>query len=136
MGTRERFEMDFDPRFRPWLFALGITPGTAFVVLTAHDRLLARFGPWRVLTPFTNISEVCVTGPYRWWKAIGPRLSMADRGLTYGTSCIAGVCVQFHEPVSGLDPFGVLTHPGLTVTVADPEGLAKALRERRQVHPS
>jgi len=37
------------------------------------------------------------------------------------------VCLEFHEPVTGIDPLGLIRHPGLTVTVADPEGLAAAL---------
>ncbi len=130
MSDRQRFEFAFDPRFLPFLFGLGVTPGTAFVVLTAHDRLLARFGPWRVLTPLENVHEVCLTGPYHWWKAIGPRMSMADRGVTFGTTTQGGVCVLFSEPVPALDPFRMLRHPGLTVTVADREGFAAALRDR------
>ncbi len=130
MSDRERFDFSFDPRFVPFLFGLGVTPRTAFVVLTAHDRLLARFGPWRVLTPLENVREICVTGPYRWWKAIGPRGSMVDRGATFGTTTAAGVCVLFHDPVPALDPFRVLHHPGLTVTVADPPTFAEALAKR------
>ena len=130
MGERERFEMQWEPRFRPFLFSLGVTPGTAFVVLTAHDRFLARFGPWRVLTPLANISEVSVSGPYQWFKAIGPRFSLADRGATFGTGADSGVCVLFHEPVPALSPIGMLTHPGLTVTVAEPDALVAAMRAR------
>jgi hypothetical protein len=37
------------------------------------------------------------------------------------------VCVLFHEPVTGLEPFGRIRHPGLTVTVADRQGFADAL---------
>jgi hypothetical protein len=32
--------------------------------------------------------------------------------------------------VPAFDPFGVLRHPGLTVTVSDPPRLAEALRRR------
>jgi hypothetical protein len=130
MAERERFEMSFDPRFRGLLFGLGVTPGTSFVVLTAHDRFLARFGPWRVLTPFDNIREVCVTGPYQWWKAIGPRLSMVDRGLTFGTGTAGGVCVLFNDPVPGASWLPYLKHTGLTVTVEDRDALSMALRTR------
>ena len=130
MSERERFDFAFDSRFLPFLFGVGVTPGTAFVVLTAHDRLLARFGPWRVLTPLENVRDVCVTGPYQWFKAIGPRLSLADRGVTFGTSTAGGVCVLFRDPVPALDPFGMMRHPGLTVTIADPPAFAEALRRR------
>jgi hypothetical protein len=133
MAERERFEMSFDPRFRGLLFGLGVTPGTSFVVLTAHDRFLARFGPWRVLTPLENIREVCITGPYQWWKAIGPRMSMADRGLTFGTGVEGGVCVLFNDPVPGLSLLPFVRHTGLTVTVEDPGALASALQARARV---
>jgi hypothetical protein len=36
--------------------------------------------------------------------------------------------VSFADPVSGMEPTGRLRHPNLTVTVADPDGLAAALR--------
>src|SRR3954452_21882288 len=134
MSDRERFDFSFDPRFVPYLLALGVTPRTAFVVLTAHDRLLARFGPWRALTPLANVREVCVTGPYQWFKAIGPRLSMADRGATFGTTPAGGGWMLFHEPVAAVDPFGLLKHPGLTVTVAAPAALADTLGTRTQLH--
>ena len=62
-----------------------------------------------------------MTGPYRWYRAIGPRLSLADHGLTFGTSAARGVCLLLREPVPGIDPLGVIRHPGLTLTVADPK---------------
>ena len=109
-----------------------MTPATAEVVLT-DDRLVARFGPWLCTTPYGNITDACVTGPYTAVKAIGARLSLTDSGLTFGTNTDAGVCISFDRPVRGLDPLGVLRHPALTVTVADVEGLAEAVRERAGV---
>jgi hypothetical protein len=89
------------------------------------DRLVARFGRWRVDTPLGNVASAELTGPYRpWMKVIGPHLSLADRGLTFGTNTDAGVCLRFHRPVAGLDPLGVIRHPGLTLTIEDPAGLA------------
>lgn len=124
-----QFAFAFDPRFRPLLAVAGITPGHAQVTVTA-DRLIARLGPWSLETDLANIAEVCTTRDYRWFKAIGPRGSLADRGLTFGTNADAGVCVRFHHPVPGLEPFGVVRHPGLTMTVADPDAFAALLRER------
>ena len=124
-----QFAFAFDPRFRPLLALAGVTPGHAQVTVTA-ERLIARYGPWSLETPLDNIAEVCVTRRYQWFKAIGPRGSFADRGLTFGTNTEAGVCVQFHQPVPGLEPMGLIRHPGLTMTVADPDGLATLLRRR------
>ena len=123
----EQFEFAFDPRFRLPLAALGVTPSTAHVTI-GPDRLVACFGPWVVRTTPSNVRTVCLTGPYRGYRAIGARLSMADRGLTFGSSVAGGVCMLFREPVGGFDPLGILRHPGLTVTVADPEAFAAAVR--------
>jgi hypothetical protein len=105
----------------------SVTPDRAWVDVT-DGRLTARFGLWRVETPLTNVSGARLTGPYGLVKTMGPgRLSLVDRGLTFATNRRRGVCIGFREPVIGLDPTGRLRHPGLTVTVADVEGLAAAL---------
>jgi hypothetical protein len=121
------FAFAFDPRFRWLLAAMGVRPDSARIFLT-RDRLVARFGPWVCDTPVANVSGVEVSGPYRWYTAIGARGSFVDRGLTFGSTPAGGVCVLFREPVRGLSPFGPPRHPGLTVTVADREGFAAALR--------
>lgn len=124
----ERFPFDFDPRFRRLLAVLGIRPSNSEVVLT-DTTFAARFGRFRARTTVDNLKDVRITRDYRWIKAIGPRGSAADRGATFGTNVRAGVCVCFHEPIAAL--FGDLfRHPGLTVTVADPEGLATAVEQR------
>lgn len=106
---------------------IGVRPGTAHVTLT-RDRLVARFGPWTCATSIGNVRGVCRTGPYRWFKAIGPRGSFVDRGLTFGTNSAAGVCVLFRDAVPGLAPVRSLRHPGLTLTLAEPERFVSALR--------
>ena len=127
------FPFEFDHRYQLLLRAVGVRPGNSQLRLTA-DELTARFGPWLVKTPLGNVSGACLTGPYRAHRAIGARLSLADRGVTFGSTCAGGVCVLFHEPVTGLDPLGLLKHPGLTVTVADREGLHAELL--RRIHPT
>jgi hypothetical protein len=87
------------------------------------------FGPWRVTTPLDNIASADVTGPYRAWKVLGARLSLADRGLTFGTDTRGGACMTFHEPVPGIEPTGLLRHPSLTVTVEQPHLLVRHLRQ-------
>jgi hypothetical protein len=88
----------------------------------------ARFGRWRVETPTANLARFEITGGYRWWRAIGVRGSVADRGITFGSNADAGVCVCFRDPIDRLVP-SVLPgpHAALTVTVADVDGLAEAL---------
>lgn len=125
--TRE-FEFDFEGRYRLPALAFGITPATAKVVVTDTE-LLVRFGPWRLRTPLANISGTQVTGDYAWYRTAGPaHLSLTDRGVTFATNSHRGLCVSFVEPVRAIEPTGTLRHPGATVTVADPDALAEALR--------
>ncbi|MBE3014864.1 hypothetical protein IL992_37690 [Microbispora sp. NEAU-D428] len=128
-GKPERFAFDFDPRFAPLLSVLGIRPDTAGV-LVGPGTLRVRFGPWVIETPLANVSGVETTGPYSPFRAIGVHVSLADRGLTFATNARRGLCVRFHEPIRGGEPFGLLRHPGLTMTVADPAGLAEKLSRR------
>ena len=91
--------------------------------------LAVAFGLWRLTTTAANIASVEVTGPFAAWKVMGARLSLADRGLTFGTVATAGVCIAFRDPVPGIEPTGLLRHPNLTVTVAQPALLAERLRQ-------
>jgi hypothetical protein len=117
---------------RPWSWLLriiGVRTGAAQVELTDDDRLLATFGRFRVETPLANVCGYRLTGPYRWWRAIGPRGSFADHGFTFGTSARGGVCICFREWVpSGYVRGGRME--ALTVTVEDPDALARALEAR------
>lgn len=91
-------------------------------------RLIARYGFWQLETDVANIESTEVSGPYRLLTTIGPaHLSLSDRGLTFASNRRRGLCIRFREPVPGLEPTGRLRHPGLTVTVADVDGLARAL---------
>ena len=85
------------------------------------------FGRWHVVTPLSNVAAADVEGPYAVWKVLGPRLSLADGGLTFGTTPAAGVRIRFHEPVPGLEPTGLLRHSSLTVTVTEPAALVARL---------
>lgn len=127
MERVDRFEFAFEPRFRPLLLGFGVTPGNSAVTVSDH-RVVARFGPWVCASERANIRGAQPTGPYRWYRAIGVRLSLADRGLTFGSTTAGGVCIEFREPVSGPLPGALLRHPGLTVTVQDPDRLAALLQ--------
>jgi hypothetical protein len=121
------FRFRFAPAFAAASALVGVRPAKAWVTVTP-ERFVAHFGPWSLDTPLANVASARVTGPYFVPKVIGPpHLSFGDRGLTFGTNPDTGTCVSFHEPVPGIDPFGVLRHPALTVTVEDPEALAGLL---------
>ena len=121
------FPFRFVSAYRLVGLAFGVTPRSVHVEV-GDDLLVARFGPWLVRTPVGNVAGTELTGPYRRVTTIGPaHLSLSDRGLTFATNPDAGVCLRFREPVAGIDPWGRIRHPGLTVTVADPAGLAALL---------
>jgi hypothetical protein len=123
-----RFDFEFSEPLSWPLALIGVTPWTAHVDVT-DDALTVRFGPWSLATPLSNVEGATVTGPYLPFKVLGPHVSLADRGVTFGTSWHQGVCVRFRRPVAGALPTGLLKHPAATVTVAEPEQLA-ALLER------
>ncbi len=123
------FPYHYDRRLAPLWAPFRAWPATQGVTLTEDGRLVARYGPFRVDVPLSDVQEARVTGPYRWWTAVGPRLSMVDDGLTFGTNAHAGVCIHFQPPIHRV--LGFRDHSALTVTVADTEGLVTALNTSR-----
>ncbi|HWD64870.1 MAG TPA: hypothetical protein VG405_06820 [Solirubrobacteraceae bacterium] len=123
----QRFEFRFAEAYARAARPFGITPSNAWVQV-GEDHVEARYGRWRVVTGLSNVTAVEITGPYRFVKTAGPpRLGITDLGLTFASNGDRGVLLSFRNKVSGLGP---LRHPELTVTVADPETLAEAVRSR------
>ncbi len=120
------FPYRFDRRFLPMWLGAGALPWRDGVTITDEDRLVATFGVLRVETSLDNISDTHVTGPYRWWTAVGARISFADDGLTFGTNPAAGLCIHFRHKIKRV--IGFRDHSALTVTVADPAALEARLR--------
>lgn len=127
-GNLDFFPFRFAAAYRLPGLLFGVTSATAGVWI--DDAVLRmRFGLWRVRTPLTNVISAVHTGPFSLLKTMDPAyLSFADRGLTRVTNSERGLCISFAEPVRGLDPLGLLRHPAVTVTVADCDGLATALK--------
>jgi hypothetical protein len=121
------FDFDFDPAYQAMALLFGVTPSRTGVAIT-DGTFTARYGFWSLETTLDNIASFEISGPYRIWTTIGPaHLSLSDWGLTFASNRRRGLCITFKEPVPGLEPTGRLRHPGLTVTVADVDGLAAAL---------
>ncbi|MDP9093976.1 MAG: hypothetical protein M3N95_13855 [Actinomycetota bacterium] len=128
MADAQNFAFRFEPGYRWAALPFGVTARSASIVVS-RDVLGVRFGPWRVSTPLSNIARVEISGPYAAVKTAGPaRLSFKDRGLTFATNHEQGVCMQFRQPITGIDPFGLVRHPNLTLTAADCYGLMIALQ--------
>jgi hypothetical protein len=127
--TSSRFPYDKDPRWLGILAPLGVRNSHG-VELTDDDRLVASFGWVSVDTPISNVDHTKVTGPHRWYTAVGLRLSFSDDGLTFGTNHRKGLCIAFKEKIPKV--IGFRDHSALWVSVADPEGLAKAITSRQE----
>jgi hypothetical protein len=128
--AREIYAFRFSRAYALAALPFGVTRATAWLVVTPQE-LRVRFGPWRLVTPLTNIAQTDVGGPYRFLKTAGPaHLSLSDRGVTFATNGERGTCIVFHEPVRALNPLGPPLHPNLTVTVKDPERLSQRLTRR------
>ena len=122
-----RFDFEFEGRVLPAAAAFGALPRTSWVEVDDVE-LRIRFGLFRLTTPLDNVVGAHVTGPYQWIKIAGPpRLSLADRGITFATSTERGVCIEFARPVPMRPPYGPIRHPGATVTVARPALLVSML---------
>lgn len=92
------------------------------------EELRVRFGLWRLRTPLANITSTTETGDFAYLKTVGPpHLSFTDRGVTFATNGDSALCLEFAEPVPGIDPTRTIRHPGATLTVADPAALRAAL---------
>lgn len=124
MSDDRFFPYRFDDRWLA-LFAVLRVKRTDGVTITGDGRLCATFGWARVETPLDNVDHTLVTGPHRWYTAVGLRLSLADDGITFGTNHHRGLCIAFVERVPRV--IGLRDHSALWVSVADPEGLAAAL---------
>ncbi len=120
----EFFPYATEKRWAPILTPLGVR-STDGVTLTDDGMLEATFGWVSVRTPLTNIDRTAVTGPHKWFKAVGLRLSFSDDDLTFGTNPSLGLSIEFVERIPKV--IGPRDHSALWVSVADPTGLAAAI---------
>jgi hypothetical protein len=127
------FGYAIDKHYLPVLLPLLLRPTKDGVALTDNGSLVATFGFFKIATRLSNITGAHVTRNYRWWTAVGVRMSRLDDGLTFGTNREAGVCIHFAEKVGS--PLRRRGHSALTVTVADLEGLTRALGGDQQEKP-
>jgi hypothetical protein len=123
----QAFDFAFAPSYALAGRAFGVTPATTTVEVGPRW-LYVRYGPWRLVTPRSNIASTEVTGGFRWIRTAGPaHLSLSDRGVSFTSNGDRALCVTFREPVPAIDPTGAVRHPNATLSAADPEQLAEAL---------
>jgi len=123
-GLMQFFPYDMDRHWTPMFVALGVKD-TDGVELTDDGTLKAKFGRVSVETPIANIDRTLVTGPHKWFKAVGLRLALTGDGVTFGTNHRRGLSIEFIERVPKV--VGLRDHSSLWVSVADPDGLAEAI---------
>lgn len=121
------FDFAFSRAYAAAARPFGITAGTTSVEVGPHW-LYVRYGPWKLLTTRANVVAAQVTGGFGFAKTAGPpHLSLSDRGVSMTSNGDRALCLEFAEPVTAIDTTGAIRHPGATLGVADPEGLAAAL---------
>lgn len=131
------FAFEFEPLLAPFAAALGVRETSAWVEVDPgfdldgkDDEVQVHFGPWSMAFPRYDVVEAEVTGPSSFLRVVGPpHLSVRDRGVTFATTRGQGLCISLRAPRKAIDPFGLLLHQTVTVTVADPAGLRDALFE-------
>ena len=122
--SEQFFPYRFDRRWKGLYAVLGVKRSDG-VTITDDGRLIATYGRARVETTIDNVDHTEITGPHRWYTAVGLRLSFSDDGLTMGTNHERGLCIAFVERVPKV--IGFSDHSALWVSVADPAALAAAL---------
>jgi hypothetical protein len=121
------FDFAFSTAYAAAARPFGIVAATTTVEVGPRW-LYVRYGPWKLLTPRANVVAAHVTGDFSFIKTAGPpHLSFSDRGVTMASNGDRALCLEFAQPVVAIDTTGVIRHPGATLAVADPEGLAAAL---------
>ena len=123
----ERFGFRFEPVMQALALPFGVRPSNAWIEV--GDEVHIAFGPWHMRFPRADVADIEETKDYWLPKVAGPpHLSLADRGITFATNRQAGICIRLRRPHRGIDPLGVIRHPGATVTVDDLEGFTHTLR--------
>ncbi len=120
-----RFPFRFEGPWRWAVLPFAVTPGRAWAELDG-ERVRVRFGPWHVQIPVADIRRYEIQGPYRWWRALGVRMTLGVWDLSFCSSARDGVYLELARPIRA---YG-LERPAFTFTPADPDGFAAALRGR------
>lgn len=90
------------------------------------EPLRVHFGWWPFETTMGNAVRWQIEGPWLWITAIGLRMSIRHRDLTFGGSPHGGVRIDFRTRV----PWLIFKIPAIYVPADDLDGLAAALAAR------
>jgi hypothetical protein len=113
-------------RLRPILALFGVVrPPHAWVRLEP-DRVLAQFGLGHADVPLANVERWDITGPYRWYCAVGIRSSPGRPEISFCGATHGAVRLFLRERQRA----AWLRVTQLYLGVDDLDGFAAALRER------
>ena len=106
----------------------GVRAADAWIELgDGPDGILeVRFGWFGFHTTMANVAHWQIEGPFRWITAIGVRMSIRHRDVTFGGSHHGGVRIDFRERV----PWAIFRVPAIYVPADDLEGLGAELARR------
>jgi len=88
--------------------------------------LVVQFGWAHFRTTIANVASWRIEGPFLWITAIGIRMSIRHRDLTFGGSHHGGVRIDFRTPVR----WALFRVPAIYVPADDLERLAADLERR------
>jgi hypothetical protein len=120
----QRFPIRVGKRSRPLLLLFGVRGHNAFVDF--GDNVAVTFGFFRFRTTLSNVVSWRIEGPWLWVTAIGVRMSIRHRDVSFDGSHLGGVRLDFRERVR----WGPINVPAIYVTVEDLDGFSAALSER------
>jgi hypothetical protein len=116
IGTRSRLLLRI---------AFGVTPETAYAEI-GDDVVDVRFGRFALGAPISNVTRWRIEGPWAWITAIGVRMSIRHRDVSFAGSPRGGVRLDFRDPVR----WGRLRVPAAYYGVEDLDGFAAAIAAR------
>jgi hypothetical protein len=102
--------------------AFGVRPDLAWADV-GDGRLVIRFGRAEFRTELANLSHWTIEGPFLWVTAIGIRMSIRHRDVSFAGSPHGGVRVDLRERV----PWGPFRIPAVWVAADDLAAFAGAL---------
>jgi len=119
-----RFPIRVGRRSR-WVVRLfGATPANAYAEV--GENLEIRFGRFLFRTPLANVDRYRIEGPFPWITAIGVRMSVRHRDVSFCGSAHGAVRMDLTERVR----WGPVKVPAVWAGADDLDGLAAALAGR------
>jgi hypothetical protein len=106
----------------PLRVVFGVRPDNAWVEASA-EWITIRFGRFGMRIPVGDVTGWRIEGPWRWITAIGVRMGLRHRDVSFAGSPRGGVRIDLRSPVR----WGPLNVPAVYVGVDDLEAFAGAL---------